>query len=310
MFDGIYFEYPLVGLVLLVFLICARFCQQRQLSLFFPHIGRFSDHAFRHSWWLRLLKWLAVIMLIVTIMSPVKEQEVEVKPEEGYDIALVLDASRSMNADGFDPSNPSNNRFDVVKSIVGEFIKERVNDNMGIVVFGKYSFIATPLTYDQHILAKVVDQLYIGMAGRFTALYEAVAQSVNLLKETESKSKIAIVLTDGHNHVAGGGKVPLEVAMELAKKEGVRVYTIGIGQPHEYNGAVLSQMAEETGGAAFGAQNAAQLKQIYATIDQLEKSEIERESYVYKKYYFHFPLFLALMSLMGYLYLRNNRGMV
>ncbi len=310
MFEGLYFEYPLAGLLLLIFMLCARLCPQRQLALFFPHVGRFSAHALRYSWWLRLLKWVAIMMLIVTMMSPVKEREVEIQPEEGYDIALVLDASRSMNADGFDPLNPQHNRFDVVKSIVGEFVKERVNDNMGIVVFGKYSFIATPLTYDQHILAKVVDQLYIGMAGRFTALYEAVAQSVNLLKETPTKSKIAIVLTDGHNHVPGGGKVPLEVALDLAKKEGVRVYTIGIGQPHEYNGAVLSQMAEETGGAAFGAQNAAQLKRIYETIDQLEKSEIERESYAYKKYYFHFPLFLALMSLMGYLYLRNHRGMV
>ncbi|HFU74366.1 MAG TPA: VWA domain-containing protein, partial [Helicobacteraceae bacterium] len=196
-------------------------------------------------------------------------------------------------------------RFRVVQHIVQDFIKERVNDNLGIVVFGKYSFIASPLTYDQDILSQVLNQLHIGMAGQYTALYEALAQSVNLLKNSKASTKIAILLTDGHN--TPGGKIPLDVALDLAKQEKVRVYTIGIGGPTEYNGALLDHIAQETGGKAFGAQTANQLQRIYKEIDRLEKSEIEAQSYTYKVYYFFYPLFVGLIALIGFVYLRNRK---
>ncbi len=245
-------------------------------------------------------------MLVLALMSPVKDEEIQVEPNQGYDIALVIDASQSMSAKGFDENDRSLNRFNVVQSIVGDFIKERTSDNLGVVVFGKYSFVAAPLTYDQMILKQVVDQLYIGIAGKFTALYEAIAQSVNLMKGSRAKSKIAIVLTDGHN--TPGGKVPLEVALELAKKEDVKVYTVGIGSANEYNGALLKEIAEETGGVTFGARSAAELQQVYMKIDELEKSEIESNSYTYKTYYYLYPVFIGLFSLLLYIYLRNKQG--
>ena len=245
-------------------------------------------------------------MLIVAMMSPVKDEELSIKPTQGYDIALVLDASQSMSAKGFDLEEPEKNRFDVVKSIVDAFVKERISDNIGIVVFGKYSFIAAPLTYDQVIISRIVDQLYIGMAGKFTALYESLAQSVNLMKASTAKTKIAIVLTDGHN--TPGGKVPLEAALEMAKKAKIKIYTVGIGAEREYNGALLKYIAQETGGADFHARKALELQEVYAKIDALEKSEITENSYTYKQYYFLYPLFIAMLSLLGYVYLRNKRG--
>jgi Ca-activated chloride channel family protein len=143
------------------------------------------------------------------------------------------------------------------------------------------------------------------MAGRFTALYEALAQGVNLLKSSESKTKIAILLTDGFS-TQGVDKIPLEVALSLAKKEGVKVYPIGIGR--DYNGQVLENIAVSTGGVAFGASSANELKEVYAKINELEKSEIKSESFTYIKYYFAYPLFVSLISLMLYVYLRNKRG--
>ena len=228
-------------------------------------------------------------MLIITLASPVRDEPYEVEPKDGYEIALILDASQSMQAKGFDRDNPELNRFDVVKSIVSDFISQRKNDNIGLVVFGKYSFIASPLTYDENILNRIVSQLQIGMAGKYTALYESLAQGVNLLKMTESNSKVAILLTDGYSTV-GVDKVPLDVAMEMAKKEGIKVYPIGIGMPNEYNQQVLVKIADGTGGVAFGASSATELEEIYKKIDELEKSEIKTESFTYPNYYYFYPL--------------------
>jgi len=306
MFEMVYFEYPKVVSFFFIFLACESLCKMRLPAFYFPHTAQFMKQTVSQSKLLLLLKWLGITMLIVALMSPVRDEAIDVEPTEGYDIALVLDASQSMSAQGFDPKDRQKNRFDVVQEMVTSFIHERQADSLGVVVFGKYSFIASPLTYDKHIIEGVVGQLYIGMAGKFTALYEAMAQSVNLLSNAKGTSKVAIILTDGHN--TPGGKIPLDVAIELAKKEGVKIYTIGIGAPNEYNGILLKHIAEETGGEAFGAQTAAQLEAVYKEIDTLEKSEIEREQYSYKQYYYLYPLFIGFFSLLAYVYFRNKRG--
>ncbi len=307
MFDGLYFEFPKLLFVIFIFIGCATLCRMRLPSIYFPHAKKFMNGAVSSSKLLFFLKWLGVVMMILALMSPVKDEPYEVEPKNGYEIALILDASESMMEQGYDASNERLNKFDVVKNIVRDFISQRKSDNMGLVVFGAYSFIASPLTYDENILSRIVSQLQIGMAGKFTALYEGLAQGVNLLKSSESKSKVAILLTDGYS-TEGIDKVPLEVALEMAKKERVKVYAIGIGMPNAYNKQVLEKIAKETGGEAFGAATANELKAVYAKIDALEASEIKSESFTYLKYYFAYPLFIALLSLMFYVYLRNKRG--
>jgi len=307
MFDGIYFEFSKLFFVIFFFIACETLCKMKLPSLYFPHVAQFMKKGVSSSKLLFLLKWLAIVMMIFALMSPVKDEPYELKPKKGHEIALIVDSSQSMQARGFDRNNPNASRFDVVKEIVKDFIKKRKDDNMGLVVFGSYSFIASPLTYDENILSGIVSQLQIGMAGKYTALYEALAQGVNLLKMNKSKSKIAILLTDGFSTV-GKDKIPLDVALDMAKKEGVKVYPIGIGNAGEYNRAVLLKIAKETGGVAFGASNGDELESVYAKINELEKVDIKNETYTYLKYYYVYPLFLALLSLMLYVYLRNKRG--
>jgi len=307
MFNGLYFEFPYLALILVIFIICAKFCKMKVPSIYFPHTASFLKQSVSASKTLLVLKWLGVIMLILSIMSPVKDETYELKPKDGYEIALILDASQSMKARGFDRNNPMLSRFDAVKEIVSDFIKERKNDNIGLVVFGEYSFIASPLTYDENILNKIVSQLYIGMAGKYTALNTSLAQGVNLLKMSKSKSKVAILLTDGYS-TPQVDKIPLDIALDMAKKEGIKVYPIGIGQRTEYNENVLLKIAKDTGGVAFGASSATQLQEVYKRINELEKSKIKSESYTNTNYYFFYPLFLSLISLMLYVYLRNKRG--
>ena len=310
MFSGVYFQYPLFSLVFILFIVCARFCKMRLSSLYFPHAKQFMIATISNSKFLYLLKWFTIVMMILSLMSPVKDETYELQPKNGHEIAMILDASQSMQAKGFDDNNINLTRFDVVKIIVSDFISKRTTDNIGLVVFGAYSFIASPLTYDEHILNRIVSQLQIGMAGKYTALYESLAQGVNLLKMTKSKSKVAILLTDGYS-TPNVDKVPLDVALDMAKKEGIKVYPIGIGSPNgqdSYNREVLLKIAKETGGVAFGASSAAELKSVYKKIDELEKSEIKNESYTYLKYYYLYPLFLGFLSLVFYIFLRNKRG--
>jgi len=307
MYNGFYLQYPYILSLLILFLFCTYFCKMRLASIYFPHTYQFMQSSVARSKILSFLRWITIVMMLLALSSPVKDEPYELEPKDGYEIALVLDASQSMQAQGFHETNKNLNRFDVVKTIVNEFIKQRRGDNIGLVVFGQYSFIASPLTYDERILTRIVSQLQIGMAGKYTALYEALAQGVNLLKMSESKSKVVILLTDGHS-TPGVDKIPLDVTLDMVKKEKIKVYPIGIGLPNEYNRKVLMKIAKESGGVAFGASSASQLADVYARIDALETSEIKAQSYVDLNYYYHYPLFIAFFSLIFYTYLRNKRG--
>ncbi|EDZ61714.1 protein 1 containing von Willebrand factor, type A domain [Sulfurimonas gotlandica GD1] len=306
MFDGLYFEYPGLALVFFFFIFCTIICKIKLPSIYFAHIAQFMQVSTGSSKLLLFLKWLSISMLIIALMSPVKDEPYEIEPKKGYEIALILDASESMKAKGFDEKNRDLTRFDVVKEIVSNFISSRKNDNMGIVVFGAYSFIASPLTYDSNILKGVVSNLYIGMAGKFTALFESLAQGVNLLKTSKSKTKIAILLTDGYN--TPDSEFPFDAAIDFANKQGVKVYPIGIGKSDEYNQKMLEKIAEQTGGVAFGASNASELAIVYAKINELEKSEIDNETFSFLRYFYIFPLLVSFFSLILYMFFRNKRG--
>lgn len=306
MFDGLYFEFPKLAFLIFFYIACATLCKMRSPSFFFPHTRRFASESTTVSRLLFFLKWMGIVMSIVALMSPVRDNELQMAPTEGYDIVLVLDASDSMHAKALDKAHPEQARFDVVKGIVKGFVDRRVNDELGLVVFGKYAFIASPLTYDRHLIEVVLDQLYIGIAGKFTALDEALAQAVRAMKGSASKEKVAILLTDGHD--TRGGKVSLDVALELAQKEQIRVYTIAVGTSRPDDTVQLRQIAESTGGKAFEATDALMLEAVYEQIDTLEKSTITQDLHSYKEYYYLYPLFVAMFSLLFYVYLRNKRG--
>lgn len=298
-------EFPYLLVLILVFIACAYFCKQRQESLLFPHMGLFGSSSMHASSLLKALKWLGIISLVIAMASPFSEKEIELDPREGYDIVLLLDASQSMQARGFDQNNRALNRFSVVQDIVKNFIQKRSNDNLGMIVFGTYAFVASPITYDKRILSKLLDQLYIGVAEAKTAIFDAIAQSVTLIQENEAKSKIAILLTDGQNTA---GQVPYDAAISLAQREGLKIYTIGIGRPGEFDERILSKIAEDTGAKFFPAYSAEQLEGIYDEISSLEKSELLGEKYLHKHYYYVYFLFVGFMSLLFYLILRSKKG--
>jgi len=298
-------EFPyLLGLIF-IFIFCAYVCKQRQESLLFPHMGLFTSATMRASYLLRLLKWIGIISLVIAMASPFSEKEIDLDPRQGYDIVLLLDASGSMQAQGFDESNRELTRFEVVQNIVKSFIEKRSNDNLGMIVFGEYAFVASPITYDKNILSKLLEQLYIGVAGKKTAIFDAIAQSVTLMHENEAKSKIGILLTDGRNTA---GQIPYDAAISLAQKEGLKIYTIGIGRPGEFDERALEKIAKDTHAEFFPAYSAQQLEGIYEKINELETSELTGEKFLHKSYYYIYFVFIALMSLLLYVVLRSKKG--
>ncbi len=243
--------------------------------------------------------------LVIALASPFSEKEIEMDPRQGHDIVLLLDASQSMRMQGFDENDLQRDRFSVVQDIVDDFILKRVNDNLGMIVFGSYAFVASPITYDKHILSKLLRQLHIGVAGEKTAIFDAIAQSLTLMQENEAKSKIAILLTDGQNTA---GNIPYDAAISLAQREEVKIYTIGIGRPGEFSQGLLAKIAEDTGGEFFSAYSAQQLQSVYEEINRLEKSELKSERYLHKTYYYIYFLFVSLMSLLLYVVIRSKKG--
>ena len=301
MFDNLTFEYPYIFLLLMVFIICAVFCKVRLQSFYMPHLHIYNDAVLKSSSIIKILKWSIIIFAIIALASPIKKSEIINHKIDGLDILLCLDTSGSMREIGFNPQNHQQNRWDVVSEIVKDFIAKREADNIGLIVFGSSVMTASPLTYDKKALMQIIDSLSIGVVGNDTALIDSIATGINILSKRESKSKIIIVLTDGQDTAS---TIPYKVVQKMAKKYNIKIYTIGIGKP---NRTILNEISKYSGGVSYIANSKHNLEKIYTNINKLETSKIDHNKIVLKKYYFFYPLFIAFLSLVFYIFLQNKK---
>ncbi len=294
---SVVFEHPWWFLLPLLYLVCLKFCKPKSEALFFPGTAMLQKAVKKSRLGLQLVKFLTVLAFSTALASPVIENEVTVQNDKGYEISLIMDASGSME---------ENNKFGIVKNIVEDFLDKRKHDKIGLTIFADFAYVAVPLTYDKASIKRLLNRIDVGVAGKQrTALYEALFLSSNLFKDSKSKNKIAILLTDGMDNT---GTIPLDVAIKTVQKYGIKVYTIGVGNPGDFNAQVLQYIAEKSGGKFFMANSVQKLKAIYETIDKLEKSEIKANKYVKKEYYFQYPLTLGLLLLAGFFFYRNRGG--
>lgn len=239
-----------------------------------------------------MLRMAVIFIFILALARPQDSQKEEEIITEGIDIMLTLDISGSMKAEDFAPQN----RLSAAKDVLREFIKSRKNDRMGLVVFSRYSFTQCPLTLDYGALLELLDKVDIGMIEDGTAIGMAIANAVNRLRDSNVKSKIIILLTDGVNNA---GKIDPLTAAKLAKSIGIKLYAIGAGKPGgamypvedpifgkryvhidtEIDEPLLRNIALETGGLYFRAKDKEGLMEIYKTIGELEKTKIETKEY-------------------------------
>lgn len=245
-----------------------------------------------------VLRLIGIGLLAVALARPQHGQTEEEVSTEGVDIMLVLDISYSMRALDFKPEN----RLAVAKSVITDFIKKRQHDRIGLVVFAKRAFTRCPLTLDYNVLGQFLEETTFSEFSDATAIGTAIATAANRMKDSPAKSKVIILLTDGANNF---GDIAPQTAAAAAKEFGIKIYTIGVGKEgqvplpvdvvNQFTGKVIGQqiqmmesdideqmlvnVADATGAKFFRAKDPEKLKEIYDTIDKLEKTEIKSRSY-------------------------------
>jgi Ca-activated chloride channel family protein len=311
---------PVLMLVYYAFLYNNRFASFRFSSLE-------GVASLRSNWkaaikqWLFLFRIIAICLLIIALARPQSSLNEDNITSEGIDIVVSLDISGSMLAKDFEPD-----RLQAAKKLTAEFIEGRPSDRIGFVVFAGESFTQCPITTDHAVLKKSVSEARDGMVEDGTAIGMGLATGINRLKDSEAKSKVIILLTDGVNNA---GFVDPLTATDLAIQENVRVYTIGVGTrgmaPYPFKVGnrtvyqnvevqidedLLQKIAASTGGLYFRATNNESLKKIFNEIDTLEKSKIEvasiqRLSEEFLPFAILAALFLLAEILLNYLITRT-----
>ncbi len=255
-----------------------------------------------------VLRMIAVALVIVILARPQSTNSWDTKSTEGIDIMMAIDVSTSMLAEDLKP-----NRLEAAKNVAASFINGRPNDNIGLVVFAGESFTQCPLTTDHAVLLNLFKDIQCGMIEDGTAIGLGLANAVSRIKDSNAKSRVIILLTDGVNN---RGEIAPVTASEIAQTFGIRVYTIGIGTrgeapypfqtafgvkyqnvPVEIDEELLKQIASNTGGQYFRATDNASLKSIYQEIDQMEKTKISVQQYS-KKQEEYTPLALLIFALL------------
>ncbi len=286
--------------------------QKTSASLQMPGLQQFDKTGDTFRTYLRhilfALRTIIIALLIIVLARPQKTDKFQNSTTEGIDIILTLDISGSMLARDFKPD-----RLEASKNVATEFISGRPYDRIGLVVFSGESFTQCPLTTDHAVLVNLMREIKSGMIEDGTALGNGLATAVNRIKDSQAKSKVIILLTDGVNN---RGEVAPSTAADIAKTFGVRVYTIGVGtqgmapypvqtpfgmqyqnMPVEIDEGILRDIASKTGGKYFRATDNNKLVQVYNEIDKLEKSKIDERQFTRREEKFILPALIAFILL-------------
>ena len=275
------------------------------------------------SWkvWLRhipfILRMAAVAVLIVILARPQSTNSWQNSSTEGIDIVLAMDISTSMMAQDLKP-----NRLEASKDVASAFINGRPNDNIGLVVFAAESFTQCPLTTDHTVLLNLFKDVQPGIIQDGTAIGLGLANAVSRIKDSQAKSKVIILLTDGVNNQ---GEIAPVTAAEIAKQFGIRIYTIGVGTngtapypmqtyagtqyvnvPVEIDEKTLTEIAGTTNGNYFRATSNSKLKEVYQEIDKLEKTKLNVKEFSKREEEYQVFAWIAFFCILLELLLRNS----
>ncbi len=254
-----------------------------------------------------VLRLISIALIIIVIARPQSVSSWEETETQGIDIVMALDVSGSMLSQDLQPD-----RLQAAKKVAAEFITDRKNDNIGLVIFAGESFTQCPLTTDHKVLLNLLNEINFGMIEDGTAIGLGLANSVNRLKDSKSESRVVILLTDGTNN---SGQIAPLTAADLARSYGIRVYTVGVGtkgmaptpvntpygirmqnMPVDIDEKTLTEIAAMTGGQYFRAQDTEGLRQVYEEIDEMEKYLISVQNVTRRQELF-LPFALCAMGL-------------
>lgn len=259
----------------------------------------------------RINMTLAVIAWLALVFASARPQwlgEPVSIPAEGRDLMIAVDLSGSMKIDDMQVKGQQVDRLVMIKYVLGDFIKRRVGDRLGLILFADTAYLQAPLTYDRDTVEELLQEAQIGLVGEQTAIGDAIGLTIKRFESKSKSNKVLILLTDGQNTA---GNISPAQANELAINNGVTIYTIGVGADKmlvqsffgsrqvnpsaELDEDMLSKIAESTGGQYFRARDAKSLEQIYATLDELEPIARETRQMRPLQALFYYPLALALL---------------
>ncbi|HQP10460.1 MAG TPA: VWA domain-containing protein [Candidatus Omnitrophota bacterium] len=314
------FKDPWILVLIPLVLTLILFLRKRQKSTSFRFSSAQIVSSLKPTWRVRSrsipygMRLFAIVLFLIALAGPRSVLEESIHKTEGIDIVLTIDSSGSMAAEEFVLNGRRVNRLDIVKEVVRGFIDERKNDRLGLVTFASLAYTVSPLTTDHSWLLANLERINLGLIEDGTAIGSAISSSVARLENSEAKSKLVVLLTDGVNNA---GKIAPAEAARVAKAFGVKIYTIGAGTKGPvpfpavdpwgrtvYQQAVidldeksLREIADITGGKYFRATDTESLREIYKEIDALEKIKIEEFGYKEYKELFGYFLIAALMIL-------------
>lgn len=296
-----------------------------EAALRVPFIEDFTEdnvesHRLKSVRWPLYLAMIAWSLLIVASMRPQWLGELIEIPLSGRDLMLAVDLSGSMQEKDFVIQNKSIDRLTATKIVAGDFIERRIGDRVGLILFGERAYQQAPLTFDRETVRTLLHESFIGLAGKQTAIGDAIGLAVKRLREQEQSSRILVLLTDGAN--TAGEVEPLNAA-ELAAREGLKIYTIGIGADEmivksffgsrrvnpsaDLDETTLKGIAEKTGGQYFRARDTQALAEIYQLLDKLEPIEKDTQKYRPRTALYFWPLSIAFVIALVLL-VANMRG--
>lgn len=262
--------------------------------------------------------WLA---LVLAVARPTWIGDPVTLPTSGRDLMLAVDISKSMEQQDMIIDNTESSRLLAVKEVVGDFVTRRTGDRLGLILFGSRPYLQTPLTFDRATINQQLQEAQTGFAGPQTAIGDAIGLAVKRLQERPKAQRVLILLTDGANTA---GEVPPLEASELAARENIKIYAIGMGAESvvvrdflfnrrvnpsaDLDEETLKAIADQTGGLYFRARSPAELEDVYLAMDRLEPVEQEAETLRPTKALYHWPLALAFISSLLLILVRWRQG--
>ena len=304
------FKFASPYFLLLIPIIIYLFLRKRSnLGITVPGIEPLRTYKIKSKKYLlgKYLILLSLILMCVALARPQMIYENRVVKKNGIDIAISLDLSQSMLQEDFSP-----NRLEKAKEVLGEFIDKRGDDRLSLIVFGGDAYTKVPLTFDHNVVKEMVSKLTVDdiTSNNRTAIGMGIGVALNRLKNSEAKSKVIILLTDGENN---SGEMSPSAAADIAKELGIKIYTIGIGareiqiptlfgyqtvKNNELDENLLQNIAKTTGGEYFRAGDSKEFKEIFNKIDELEKTKIDGRSFYDKQEMFEGILKISLILLL------------
>ena len=255
-----------------------------------------------------VLATLAWLMLVTAAARPVWIGEAMTLPVAGRDLMMAVDLSGSMQEQDFILNGQVVDRLIATKAVAGEFVRKRVGDRIGLVLFGDQAYLQAPLTFDRETVLQLLKESVIGLEGERTAIGDAIGLALKRLQNSPEKNRVLILMTDGAN--TAGSVSPLEAA-DMAASAGLKIYTVGIGSESDemrdmfgfqllnpnadLDEKTLKSIAEKTGGQYFRARDTEEFQRIYAELDRLEPVEKATEHWRPQQELFRWPLLLAFV---------------